>query len=361
VRRISYLLSLAVFFAAPQIFAQAALYEVREFYTGSRALAMGGAGIATVNDETALLVNPAGLGKLRDSYGTILDPEVELSSNVAGIMLKTPIANPFEPFGVVNAMTANPEAYYHAKLQLFPSYVVRNFGIGLYGNYLMNAKLDSAATNLSTYYRSDLALLLGYNFRLWGGRIKFGFVGKAVNRIEINKDLPTTGDLTVKGNASEGVGLGGDVGLTLAAPWVWLPTLSAVARNVGGMKYESGSGLRMTTTDRPMREDQDIDVAVAVFPIHSNRSRSSFTIEYKKMNEASRAKDKLRYTHVGYEFNYGDVIFLRAGIHQKYWTGGIEFATQYLQFQLASYGEEVAADGGAEESRRVMFKLAFRF
>ena len=42
--------------------------ERRSFYEGVRGRGMGGAQIATVNDETALLVNPAGLGKLRDFY-----------------------------------------------------------------------------------------------------------------------------------------------------------------------------------------------------------------------------------------------------------------------------------------------------
>ena len=39
----------------------------------------GGAGIAVVNDETAMLINPAGLGKLRDYIFTIADPEIEIS------------------------------------------------------------------------------------------------------------------------------------------------------------------------------------------------------------------------------------------------------------------------------------------
>ncbi len=51
--------------------------ERYETYNGVRMLGMGGAGVATVNDETALLVNPAALGKLRDVFVTIVDPEVD--------------------------------------------------------------------------------------------------------------------------------------------------------------------------------------------------------------------------------------------------------------------------------------------
>ena len=62
-------------------FSSAEARELHEFYNGVRCLGMGGACAAVVNDETALLVNPAALGKLRDYYGTILDPEVESSAN----------------------------------------------------------------------------------------------------------------------------------------------------------------------------------------------------------------------------------------------------------------------------------------
>ena len=44
--------------------------ERREFYNGVRGLGMGGASVGVVNDETALLLNPAGMGKLRNAFVT---------------------------------------------------------------------------------------------------------------------------------------------------------------------------------------------------------------------------------------------------------------------------------------------------
>ena len=55
--------------------------EVREFYNSARYLALGGAAAAIASDETALLANPAGLGRVRDKYGTLIDPEIETNSN----------------------------------------------------------------------------------------------------------------------------------------------------------------------------------------------------------------------------------------------------------------------------------------
>jgi hypothetical protein len=225
----------------------------------------------------------------------------------------------------------------------------------------MDAKMDSTGTTMTTFFQDDLALLLGMNLRLFGGRVKIGVVGKAISRIEINKDIPATAVMDNSVHASEGVGIGTDVGIILAAPIVWIPTISAVVRDMGGTSFNGGSGLRMTTATRPATVAQDIDVAMAVFPIHGNKTRSSFTLEYQKLTEASTAVDRTRFYHVGYEFNYGDAFFLRAGMNQKYWTAGMEISGVNTQIQLASYGEDVGVDGGSIEDRRYVFKFAIRF
>lgn len=343
---------------SPAIFAG----EVREFYNGIRALSMGGASIAVVNDETALLSNPAALGKLRDFYGTLIDPELDGSSSLTNAYYSKPFSSPFDPVSVEQSLDLQRGTPYHAQAQIFPSLVVRNFGIGVYARYLLDAEVDSTGANMQTYYLSDMALLLGYSLRLWDGRIKIGVTGKAISRIEMDKNLATTGDLSVSAaNAGEGAALGADVGVILTAPWMWLPTLSAVVHDVGGTNFEAGSGLRMSADSRPARIDQDIDLALAVFPIHGNKSRSSFTFEYQKLKAAGTARDKTRYYHLGYELNLSDLFFLRAGMNQKYWTAGVELASENTQIQFASYGEDIGADGSSVEDRRYVFKFSIRF
>lgn len=336
--------------------------EIRENYNGVRSLGMGGASIAVVNDETALLSNPAALGKLRDTYGTIIDPEIEGSSNLNGMYTSKAFSNPWELEDVKNTTDASRGKYFHFKGQLFPSIVTKNFGIGIHAKKLMDAQMSEDGTNLKTFYQDDMSLLLGANLRLLGGRMKLGFVGKGISRIEIDKDVnPATDSMNISDHAKEGFGIGLDAGLMLSAPWVWLPTISAVVRDVGGTKFTSGSGLRMSTTERPAELEQDIDVGLAVFPIHGNNTRSSFTLEYQKMKKAADYTDKTKFYHVGYEYNYGDVLFLRAGMNQKYWTAGLEIATESTQMQIASYGEDIGADGNSTEDRRYVFKFAFRF
>lgn len=336
--------------------------ERRGFYSGARCLAMGGACIAVVNDETALLVNPAALGKLRNFYGTLIDPEFEGNYQLPGFYQDKAISNPFLLEDVLPSINNRRSAYYHAKAQVFPSFVARNFGIGLYGNYLLDAEMSGDGTTVNTYYRSDLALALGFNFRFFDGRLKLGFNAKVINRIELDDPvLSTTGPLDYESLASEGVGLSTDMGIILSAPWALIPTVSAVVRDIGGTSFDQLTGVRMSSTTRPNAIRQDIDIGAALFPIHTNSTRSSWTIEYRGLLTSQDETDKAKLLHAGMEFNFGDVLFLRAGYNQRYWTAGAELASERFQWQISSYGEEVGTINELKEDRRYVFKFSYRY
>ncbi len=336
--------------------------EVYPFYMGARMAAMGGASIAVVNDETALLSNPAGLGKVRNFFGTILDPEIEFTPNSYNITRNNPSTNLMDLNSLYPLLQNNKGTHYHARAQIFPSVVVRNFGIGIYGRSLLDAELNEAGTSLDTHYWNDLALALGYNLRLFEGRIKIGLSTKLINRIEIAGSLDPTSSLATKDVGSEGLGISTDAGLILTAPIYWLPTLSVVVRDMGGTKFESGSGLRLSTLARPNPATQDYDVALAVFPIHGNHTRSSWTVEMKGVTASQKTgEDTTRHLHMGAELNMADILFVRAGMYQRYATGGIELASEHWQFQFSTYGADIGTVGSPKEDRRYILKFALRF
>jgi hypothetical protein len=100
---------------------------------------------------------------------------------------------------------------------------------------------------------------------------------------------------------------------------------------------------------------------MALFPIHGSQLRSSWTVEYKDAANIRKEEDTAKKIHVGYELNYGDVLFFRAGYHQRYYTLGAELASEFVQWQLASYGEEIGTKAVPKEDRRYVLKFAFRF
>lgn len=336
--------------------------ERHEFYSGARCQAMGGACIGVVNDETALVVNPAALGKLRDTYGTLLDPEIEINQLSMNEISKNSALKAFQLEEIKSILDDNLDKSYHARLQLFPSFVAKNFGIGILGKFNLDARESSNGSTIDTFYRDDLTFILGYNLRFFDGRIKVGFNAKLISRIEVDDPaLSAVGPLDYKSIASEGVGLSTDVGIIFTAPWTFLPAITAVVRDVGGTSFDQATGVRMTAASRPQLVKQDVDVAVALFPVHSRFVRSSWTLQYNGLLSLDQEEDKAKRMHGGMEFNFGDVFFMRAGYNQRYWTAGMELASERFQFQVASYGEEIGTQVQAEEDRRYTLKVAWRF
>ena len=333
-----------------------------DFYRGIRQMSMGGASIAVVNDETSLLLNPTGLGKLRDYIITLADPEVTIGGSVERV-LGFSVQDALSPQKSLNQLRQHPGRHLHFQGQVFPSVVVPNFGVGLLAKYSSDNKVSEDGSRYSVNYFNDLALVSGFNFRFWHGIVNLGFSTRLINRVEIRESSldPLATDLSVGSLASEGIALAADVGLSLTAPWVYLPTLSAVWRDAGHTSYDLRGGLLLATSERPQPISQTVDVAIALFPIHSDRTRSSLTVEYRDVLTYSEAPDWQSRLHVGWEINVRDALFLRAGMNRRYWTAGIEIASGHYQLQLASYGEEVGDESNTREDRRYVGKLSYRF
>lgn len=344
----------------------AAADEHYEFYNGIRQMGMGGAVIATVNDETALLSNPAALGKLRDFFVTVADPELELGSQNQDLM-GTDQQKSLIIQEALNATRTpgNEGKHLHTKAQVFPSFVVPNFGLGILGKYEIDAEVTEADTAIfDVRYNSDFALVTGFNFRIWDGRIKLGVNMRAINKVTIDTTLSSASEgLLVKEIADEGIGIASDIGLILTAPWDMLPTLAAVVRDVGDTTYTLRDGFYTDADDtrRPDKTEQSIDVGIGLFPILGNKTRMAWSAEYRGVTTASDEDDAMKRVHTGLEINYRDALFLRAGMNQRYWTAGFEIAVKNYQLQAATYGEEIGTAEVNREDRRYVLKFAYRF
>lgn len=336
------------------------LAEVYELYRGTRGLGMGGADTAVVNDETSLLINPAALGKLRNSIGTILDPEVEFGERVSQMYLKKSFSGFTDLSSLSSTLDTMRGKHYHYKHQIFPSFVIKNFGIGFLLKDSMDAKMSDDGTTITANHFYDWVLATGFNFRFWDGRIKLGATAKAMNRVQASGDFPVAQSLKIEDIGKEGYGIGTDAALILSAPWGWLPTLSVVGRDMGGTNL-SGTGLRYKLSNKPDPIKQDADVALAFFPIHNNQTRSSFTFEHKHVLTSSQYTDKYQLYHFGWETNFSDLIFVRFGMNGRYWTTGFEIASERTQLQFAYFADDVGVSPATKEDRRWVFKAAFRY
>lgn len=336
--------------------------EWYEFYNNTRSLGMGGCSVAVSSDETALYRNPANLGSIRDLYGTFADPELEGSSNFVQQVTSNSTSKAFDLQEVAKVLDTHRGTYYHAKLQGSPSIVRRNFGVGLIYKNEVSSETETTGTTMDTHYQNDLGAVVGSNLRLFDGRVKIGASLRAFNRIEVvNPLLATAGPFDLATIGSEGTALAIDAGLLIQMPWIYLPTLGAVVRDVGDTPFNKQDGFRLRTTSRPTSVKQSVDVAIAMFPIHSNYVRSVWTLEYSDVTNSRSDTDNAKRAHFGIEFNTRDIFFLRLGYNQRYWTAGFEIASERLQWQVSSYGEEIGTALLPREDRRLNTKISIRF
>jgi hypothetical protein len=341
--------------------------ERYEFYTGVRQNGMGGAGVAAVNDETALLTNPALLAKLRGYIVTIVDPEISGGAQNLAIVGSNAPAQMLEPNGLLTALNQQTNKHWHAKAQLFPSFVLSNFGMGVFYKQVYDAEVVSSTPTSGTPrflfdYTYDTGMVMGYALRFFDGRVKLGMAGRYINRVEARKDLdPTVAAAAIGDQVSEGAGLAVDGGISLTAPWTFLPTIAASIHDIGTTRYDLNNGFFYKNGRRPLDSSPKVDVGIAIFPIHANHIRSVFTVDYRDITTAGEETDAIRRIHGGVEVNIADAIFARAGMNQRYWTAGLEFSMRYLQIQAATYGEEIGTATAYREDRRYTGKLSIRF
>ena len=59
--------------------------------------------------------------------------------------------------------------------------------------------------------------------------------------------------------------------------------------------------------------------------------------------------------------NLADRFYFRGGYNRGYLTTGFEWNTQFVQLQLAYYGEEIGTEEDPQQDERVAFKAVLRF
>ena len=323
---------------------------------------MGNSYVGVVNDETAFLTNPAGLGKVRDFTLNLFNPQLEGSFGLTDAFNANNYQQATDAQGILDALNKTKGTPYHAKAQLFPSIVLPNFGVGALAKYQYDAYVDPITDKYSLDYTADWAAAVGYNLRFFGGIVKLGVTARVVDRTEVHVSLPATStNLNFSSLKREGMGVASDVGLIVTAPTAWLPSLSAVARDVGGTSYNLSPGMYGATTYRPADTPSRIDAAFSVFPLLGKSTRATITVEAHDVMTIGDEPDQMKRVHAGFEINFSDFFFLRGGLNQRYWTGGVEFATRFFQLQAASYGEEVGTAAANVEDRRWVGSFAIRF
>lgn len=162
--------------------------------------------------------------------------------------------------------------------------------------------------------------------------------------------------------AGEGSKIDFDVGARHNIAWKpkgWDLQSALAVNNVIGSKYKSGLDLITGTQPLPVKLPRTINAGIA-----ARRSAlwglGATTLAFEVQDIGNNANGSLfRLLHLGGEFALKDTIFLRAGINQGYFCGGVGFDLPILKLDLATYGEEMSLNAGGQEDRRYALRIGF--
>lgn len=334
--------------------------ELFEVHSNARAMALGGAYSALVEDEEALWYNPASIAKNGGIFWTVADPKVGLTDPASALEIFSDLGTA-GTFETALTQLGNEPIWIGASAKtslIMPFFAAAYF----YDVDVSMSSENPVSPTLTTNYITDTGVAIGTGWTM-GGILQLGFAAKHITRSGIRKTWGTqaiadiiSGDdspdtIFDSFTSTSGVGYGFDIGTNLIFPTMVSPTISFVWKNVGNTKFRAGLGEETPPTDyQEMRVGASVLLdlpLVHVVPV----------IEVRHLNEGNiQIGNKL---HMGVELGL-PIIDLRAGLYQGYTSYGLGINLGILQVEAASWGVELGGYPGQFESRRYMVQATVR-
>jgi hypothetical protein len=328
--------------------------ELTEVNTSVRALGMGNAYTAIVDNDDSLFYNPAGLGRVEGINWNIVDLYVGANGE--------DVYDTYQGFGDTSTGTA---AFANNVKSLFGKSIwiggggksaltVPYFGVAAYDGLTASAYLSNPAfPNMNINFINDYGFAAGVAFDIVPKIITMGFVGKKITRIgsAFPIGVSTLANLSSTQLQDDlnnrGTGYGVDYGVNFMIPAPIKPTFSFVWKNLGYTTFTKDYG----AVAPPMIKDEMIAGFGCLIDLPGLDIRPAFDFKYMNRPEEQLGK-KL---HFGIEFDF-PILELRAGFHQGYYTAGAGIDLGVLKIDAATYGVELGEYPGQHEDRRYIIE-----
>ncbi len=349
--------------------ATAAQAGARNSIPGSRYLAARAAGMADaylpIADDaaSALFYNPAALSSLKSLGAELMNVTFETNNDyVSGFSLtefyKATSLSSYAP-GLSSG------AYPGVGMSILPTVYARGFAFGA----LLQSRLSATGDGTNVSYRSSYRFVptIGTGLRLANGLFRIGYSLQIVNKAEGEiEDIPlSSSPLGYNQQLNQGTAVSHNLGVNIALPIAWLPTLSVVARNVGSARFRELTLLPLARNPAgvPATEPMTIDAALGLQPKLAGGKSVNLVFQVKDLTAQSGFSILDRFT-AGAEFSIRSSLALRLGYGLGSGLDGINAGLGYQgkrgNVSLAWYREELGTPSASDAERRWILQYQVR-
>jgi len=307
----------------------------------------------------ALMVNPVGIAKIQGFHFEPLLLQAQVNRTVTKHFPRTSTGI-YDLDSMKDPLMAQPGLSPGGSFSIFPNIGFRGFAAGVLYQRSVRASYDG--TNIVGVSRSQFIPTVGTGFRLASGVLRFGYSLQWVNQAsgEVTA-LPTATDISYGRNLPQGNGLSHNGGFALTLPYRYLPVLTGVARNVGGLKYSRGGVVHFTKDPggAPATEKASYDAGIGWIyktPLGVKLAFQGMMRDLSNVSDATYAKRAA----VGLEVEIMWSLKLRAGYGSEYPSAGIGFEFMKSNLDIAWTSEDIGTRNSPVRDQRYILQYAFR-
>jgi hypothetical protein len=338
-----------------------ALDEKFPTYAAPQALGMGDAYTADASGYAALYHNPAGLATATRKRWELNLIDIEGGSSI-GTLGQALSKQTFGMYRLFGDLKENPGKYSFLDIKSVPSFAMRGFGVSFIGSHRFAGVSDG--TNLDALARQDVGFTVGYARYFAGNVIKLGVAAKVLNRNEMkgvfaHSQLEQMNDESFKSLYREGYGFGFDIGTQITLPNKWLPTLGVAWTDILDTHFQSSHFLNSQASGAPDSIPQSINIGFSVHPILSRRLRSTFSIEYKHVEDSALPWRK--HLHFGFQLEDEKALYLWVGFNKLYPSLAVGYRVRGGNLEVGTYGEDIGQGSANKLDQRVFFRYTIGY
>lgn len=361
--------------------------SIHESYRSLRAMSMGGAFSAIVDDHTAMLYNPAALARRKDGViymgigGGFSDNFVSFADDVSNA--GDAQTDDEKRDQMINLLENNYGKNFNLNFPRLGGFWARpNWGIAVIPvdtsvNIAVNRNVGPAL-NINVY--NDTTIAYGWARDLETlkrfGNLSVGVTGKLINRVYYGQTIVAADAATNDPDyfsdeaAAEGLTFDLDLGL-LFDPNIgkgsWLnyikPTFSAVLRNALDYGFTQNLELVSSESVEPPKLQRRLDLGAKLDVPGFWVFDPNVAIDFRNiMHDNWSLKKGL---HIGAELKWEMFSWWKGtwgiGLNQGYYTAGLGARFGFFKLDVVTYGEEVGTDDHNVEDRRYMLEMSLEF